>query len=61
MGTSIRVTDWCWAYADGMVSVIDGAGNHSKRVAIEGQFGLRFYFDSDGPDHDVLAPLPGSW
>ena len=61
LGTSIRFTDWCWAYADGIVSVLDNVQNKSARIAIEGQFGLRFYIDSGGSDHDILVPLPASY
>ena len=58
LGMSVRFADWCWAYADGMVSVLDGLGNEPEKTAIEGQFGLRFYFGTPGPDHDIFIPLP---
>ena len=57
---SIRLTDWCWTYADAMVSVIDDGQDQAKRIALEGQFGLRFYF-ADGADHDIVAPLPTAY
>ena len=55
---SIRFADWCWAYADGMVSVLDGVGTDPQKTATEGQFGLRFYLGATGPDHDIFIPLP---